>query len=100
MDSIVYTNNNGCTDSVTVTVDSLPSISGKDSVCSGKSTSLTATLTPASPLAWSATNEIATVDNNGKVTGGILSGRDSIVYTNDKGLYRYCNYNSKSITIY
>ncbi len=55
-------------------------------VCAAeKNTSLTATLIPASPTAWASSNvSIATVDNNGKVTG-VSSGSDSIVYINNNG---------------
>ncbi len=49
---ITYTNNNGCSASVTVTVMALPTITGTLTVCSGSTTTLIGSGTPAATNPW------------------------------------------------
>ena len=82
---ITYSNSNGCTQTATVTVNSLPIITGILSVCNGSTTQLTGSTTAAASNAWvSSTPAIATVSNAGLVTG-VASGTSVITYTNSNG---------------
>ena len=83
--TITYTNSNGCTVSVGLTVNVFPSISGVLSVCNGFQTQLTGSGTPANSNAWiSASTSKAIVSNTGLVTG-ISAGISTITYTNSVG---------------
>lgn len=83
--TITYTNSNGCTVSVGLTVNVFPSISGVLSVCNGFQTQLTGSGTPATSNAWiSASTSKAIVSNTGLVTG-ISAGISTITYTNSLG---------------
>lgn len=82
---ITYTNSNGCTQRATVTVNPFPSITGTLYICLGSTTQLIASGTPAATDAWtSASPTVATVDNNGLVTG-LATGTSVIKYTNTNG---------------
>ncbi|MFW0718229.1 beta strand repeat-containing protein [Pedobacter sp. N23S346] len=82
---ITYTNNNGCTRQVTITVNALPTITGTTQACVGNTTQLTGSGTPASTNPWVSSNTaIATVNNTGLVTG-IAAGTAIITYTNING---------------
>lgn len=73
------------TSAVTVTVNSLPTITGAGSVCIDSTKQLTGSGSPAASNPWvSASTAIATVDNNGLVTG-ISAGTSDITYTNNSG---------------
>ncbi len=86
MDSIVYTNNNGCVDTLTITVNPLPSITGPSNIYKDSTVQLTGSGTPQTPKAWLSTDTtIAKVlDNNGDIKG-IADGTCKIIYTNSSG---------------
>ncbi|NLH78304.1 MAG: hypothetical protein GX465_14835, partial [Acidobacteria bacterium] len=82
---ITYTNSNGCSITATVTVFALPSITGTLTVCSGSTTQLTGSGTPAASNPWVSSNTAAaTVSNTGLVTG-VSAGSSVITYTNSNG---------------
>ncbi|WP_158286364.1 beta strand repeat-containing protein, partial [Flavobacterium circumlabens] len=82
---ITYRNSNGCTQTVTVTVNPLPTITGTPTVCIGSTTQLTGSATPNATTPWtSATTSVATVSNTGLVTG-VAAGTSVITYTNNNG---------------
>ena len=84
---IVYKDNNGCTDTATVTVNALPTTSpASASVCVGNTTTLTGSGTPAAPTAWATLDgTIASVNNSGKITGVANGTGKLIVYTDNNG---------------
>ena len=83
--TITYTNASGCSQIATVTVTSLPTITGNLSVCIGSSSALVGSGTPANTNAWiSSNNAVATVDNAG-VVRGVSIGTVTITYTNTAG---------------
>ncbi len=70
---------------ITVTVNALPTITRVSNVCLGLTTQWTGTGTPALSSAWiSATPTVATVDNNGLITG-VVAGTSRITYTDING---------------
>lgn len=80
---ITYTDNNSCFNTITVTVNAQPAISGTANVCVGQTTQLTGNGTPAVPNAWtSASTSVATINNTGLVTG-VTTGTSVITYTNN-----------------
>ncbi|TDE41855.1 T9SS type A sorting domain-containing protein [Flavobacterium rhamnosiphilum] len=82
---ITYTNSDGCRNTVTVTVNALPTITGTLSVCVGLTRQLTGSGSPASSNPWvSATSNVATVSNTGLVTG-VSAGTSVITYTDING---------------
>ncbi|WP_211234596.1 Ig-like domain-containing protein, partial [Flavobacterium enshiense] len=67
---ITYTNSNGCSTTVTVTVNALPTISGTLTTCIGATTTLSSTNPPAASNAWlSSDPTVATVNSTGDVLG-------------------------------
>ncbi|WP_035678396.1 beta strand repeat-containing protein, partial [Flavobacterium limnosediminis] len=82
---IAYTDSNGCSNTITITVNALPTISGTLSACAGSATQLTGSGTPAAAGAWfSSDTAVATVDNTGLVSG-LTAGTTTITYTNNNG---------------
>jgi gliding motility-associated-like protein len=82
---ITYTNDNGCQQTTTVTVNALPAIGGTLNVCVGSTTSLTGSGTPAVATPWTSSNTgVATVNSVGVVTG-VSAGTTIITYTNNNG---------------
>jgi len=83
--------NAGCSgtgNAFTLTIHALPTISGTLSVCTGATTQLTGSGTPAASSPWvSATTSSATVNSTGLVSG-IATGTSVITYTNDMGCSR------------
>ncbi|MFN5884127.1 MAG: FG-GAP-like repeat-containing protein, partial [Bacteroidota bacterium] len=78
-------NGRSCTDSVRVTVNPRPVISGTLNILSGGTSQLTATGTPAATNAWrSSDTTVARVSSTGLVTG-IGEGTAIITYTNLQG---------------
>jgi len=78
----------GCTSSITVTLDALPTapiITGTLSACIGNTTQLSANGTPATTNAWTSSNTaVATIDSTGLVTA-VANGTSIITYTNSDG---------------
>ena len=82
---ITYTLSSGYSQTVTVTVSSLPVISGTLSLTAGSTSQLSGSPAPASANPWSsAATRIATVSSSGLVTG-ISAGVSDITYTNSHG---------------
>ncbi len=83
--TITYTNSNGCQQTVVVTVNALPTISGNAPICIGSTVQLTGSATPNGTTPWtSSVTGVATVSNTGLVTG-IAAGTSTITYTNSNG---------------
>jgi len=86
---ITYKDNNGCTQTATVTVNALPTITGTLNVCAGLTTTLTGSATPATTNTWtSATTSVATVSGTNSTSGvvtGVAGGTSVITYTNSNG---------------
>ena len=83
--TITYTDANGCTATVTVTVIALPVITGTLTVCNGLTTTLSSLAPPAATNPWISSNPaIASIDSAGLVTGNGI-GTATITYTNSNG---------------
>lgn len=86
--TVTLTNVYGCSSSgnaFTLTINPTPTISGTLTVCTGATTQLTGSGTPAIISPWvSATTSVATVNSTGLVTG-ISAGTSVITYTNIYG---------------
>ncbi len=83
--NVIFTNNNGCKDTVPIIVGSLPTITGNSSVCVGGNTTLTGSGTPDITTPWASSNSaIATVSTLG-VVSGVAAGTTNITYKNDAG---------------
>ena len=86
---ITYTDNNGCTSTVTVTVTAQPSITGTLTICSTGSTTLTGSGTPATTNTWTSSNQgVATISGTNSTTGtvtGVSVGTTTITYTTSSG---------------
>jgi hypothetical protein len=82
--TITYSVNN-CSTSQNFFVSAQPTISGIFSVCTGATTSLTGSGTPAATNPWLSSNTaVATVNSSG-VVSGISAGTSTITYTNSSG---------------
>lgn len=82
---ITYSDSNGCSNTITITVNALPVINGTLSACQGLTTQLTGSGTPAAANAWTSSNTaIATVNAMGLVFG-VSAGTATITYTNNNG---------------
>jgi gliding motility-associated-like protein len=83
--TITYLDDNGCQNTVVVTVNSNPTIAGTTTICSGSTSTLTGSGTPDATTPWTSSNStVATIDNSGVVTA-VSSGTTIITYTNDGG---------------
>ncbi len=83
--NITYTNNNGCQQVVSFTVNAIPTISGNLAVCLNGTSQLTGSPTAAASSPWTTSNGlIATVNTSGLVTG-IGVGTSNLTYTNSNG---------------
>ncbi len=88
--SVFASRNNGecvlkMTNTPTVTVNTLPPITGTSSVCMGSTTQLLVSGTPAENDPWISVNTgVATVNNSGLVTG-VAEGIVDIIYTDNNG---------------
>jgi len=70
---------------ITITVNSLPAITGTLSVCAGSTTQLTGSNTAAASSPWvSASTGVATVNSTGLVTA-VAAGTSVVTYTNNNG---------------
>ncbi len=82
---IIFTNSSNCKDTLTVTVNSLPTITGAANVCVGATITLTGSAAPSATNPWVSSNTgVATVSNTGVVTG-VATGTATITYTNSNG---------------
>jgi len=82
---ITYTDNNGCQQTATVTVNALPTITGTLTVCANGTTQLTGSGTPAAVTPWQSSNTgVATISNTGLVTA-VAAGTTTITYTDNNG---------------
>ena len=82
---ITFKASDGCTSTITFTVNALPSITGSSSVCSGSTITLTSSDIPAAANPWqSSKSGIANIKSTGQVTG-LDTGRAVITYTNING---------------
>ncbi|WP_300566063.1 Ig-like domain-containing protein [Flavobacterium sp.] len=82
---ITYSDSNGCSNIITVTVNALPTISGTLLACQGMTTQLTGSGTPAVTNPWTSSNTtVATINATGLVTG-VATGTTTITYTNNSG---------------
>lgn len=83
--TITYLDDNGCQNTVSVTVNAIPTISGGTTLCSGSTSTLTGSGTPNATNPWTSSNTtVATVDAGGVVTA-ISAGSTIITYTNSAG---------------
>ncbi|MCA6377953.1 MAG: gliding motility-associated C-terminal domain-containing protein, partial [Cytophagales bacterium] len=79
---------NGCQRTATVTVNSLPTISGTLTICGTGTTTLTGSGTPAAVTPWASSNTgVATVNSSGLVSG-VSAGTTTITYTDNNGCQR------------
>ena len=94
---ITYKNSNGCTKTVTVTVNSLPTVSLTSggasittaSVCVGSTLQLYGTATAATTNAWLSANPAkATINVSTGLVTGVAAGTSVITYTNSNGCTR------------
>lgn len=83
--TITYTDDNGCSSSTTVTVNSAPTISGNAPICVGETLTLTGSGTPDATTPWTSSDPtVATIDNSGLVTG-VADGTSTITYLDANG---------------
>ncbi|MFM7594829.1 MAG: PKD-like domain-containing protein [Flavobacteriales bacterium] len=82
---ITYTNMNGCSVTMPIFVNPLPTVSGNTTLCVGATSQLTGSGTPANLNPWVSSNAaVATISNTGLITAN-ASGTASITYTNING---------------
>jgi gliding motility-associated-like protein len=82
---ITFTDTNGCTDTETITVSPLSTITGTFEVCVGLTTSLSSASAPAVVNPWVSSNPlIATISATGVFTG-VASGTTTISFTSLNG---------------
>jgi len=85
LSTITYSDNNGCQQTVSMTVNALPVITGVLDVCAGSTTLLTGSATPHASTPWSSSNAtIASITNAG-VVSGVSAGSVTITYLNNNG---------------
>lgn len=83
--TITYKNSLGCTNTVTFTVNALPTISGTASACIGLTSTLSGSGTPDATTPWtSSSTGVATVSSSGVVTA-VAAGTTTITYKNSLG---------------
>lgn len=82
---ITYTDANGCSNTITVTVNPTPTISGNAPICAGATNTLTGSGTPDATTPWTSSNTaVATIDNAGVVTA-VSTGTATITYLDANG---------------
>ncbi|XOV67439.1 MAG: gliding motility-associated C-terminal domain-containing protein [Fluviicola sp.] len=82
---ITYTDNNGCSNTITVTVNATPTISGNAPICAGATNTLTGSGTPDPTTPWTSSDAtVATIDNAGVVTA-VGAGTTTITYLEVNG---------------
>ena len=92
---VTYTYANGCSKTITLTVNPVPVISGNRSICVGSTTTLSATGTAAISNPWvTAVPSIASINSSGIATG-VVAGKTLVTFTNIQG----CSI-TDSITVY
>ncbi|MDC0257464.1 gliding motility-associated C-terminal domain-containing protein, partial [Crocinitomicaceae bacterium] len=82
---ITYTDINGCSNTVTITVNATPTISGNAPICVAATNTLTGSGTPNATTPWTSSDPtVATIDNAGVVTA-VASGTTTITYLDANG---------------
>ena len=82
---ITYTDDNGCSSTVTITVNATPTISGNTPICAGTTNTLTGSGTPNATTPWTSSDvSVATIDNAGIVTA-VGAGTSTITYLDANG---------------
>ncbi|MFN4951187.1 MAG: beta strand repeat-containing protein, partial [Flavobacteriales bacterium] len=83
--NITYTNLAGCSSSLTITVNPIPTISANIPLCVGQTNTLIGTGTPAPTSPWiSSAPQIASISNLGVITA-LGQGQTTIIYTTNLG---------------
>ncbi len=83
--TITYTDVNGCSNTVSATVNPVPTIIGNAPICAGATVQLTGSGIPDATTPWTSSNPfVATIDNTGLVTG-VSAGTSTITYTDVNG---------------
>ena len=83
--NITYTNLAGCSSSLTITVNPIPTISGNIPLCVGQTNNLIGSGTPNTSTPWSSSAPlIASVSNLGVITA-LAPGQTTITYTSNLG---------------
>ena len=82
---ITYTDNNGCSNTVTITVNATPTITGNAPICAAATNTLTGSGTPDPTTPWSSSAPtVATIDNFG-VVSAVAAGTTTITYLDANG---------------
>lgn len=82
---ITYTDDNGCSNTVTVTVNPTPTITGNAPICVAATNTLTGSGAPDATTPWTSSDvSVATVDNAGVVTA-VSAGTTTITYLDANG---------------
>ncbi|MCR9173755.1 MAG: Ig-like domain-containing protein, partial [bacterium] len=82
---ITYTDNNGCSNTITVTVNATPTIAGNAPLCAGATNTLTGSGTPDGTTPWTSSDpSVATIDNAGLVSA-VGAGTTTITYLEVNG---------------
>jgi len=83
--TITYTDDNGCSTDLLLTVNAAPTITGNAPICVGETVTLSGSGTPDATTPWlSSDPSVATVDNAGLVSG-IANGTATITYLDANG---------------
>ncbi|MGL4629904.1 MAG: Ig-like domain-containing protein, partial [Leadbetterella sp.] len=100
--TITYKNSQNCTQTLSVTVNASPTITGgATTICNGATTTWTGSGTAATNNPWISSNTaVATVSNTGVITGGTTAGTSTITYKNNLGctVTRVITVNIPSVT--
>ncbi len=82
---ITYTDINGCSNTVTITVNATPTISGNAPICVAATNTLTGSGTPDATTPWTSSDpSVATIDNAG-VVAAVAAGTTTITYLDANG---------------
>lgn len=97
--TITYTNAGGCSQTILVTVNPLPTITGTLSACVNATQQLTGSATPNVSSPWTSSDPgVATVSNTGLVTA-VSAGTTTITYTNSNGCSQTATFTVNALPI-